>query len=117
MQDMIVLRAVLGGMAARYAAARKDATLFNALAASLKTMRAAADRDDEKAFFDEHWHFYEVIHAAANEFIFRSWKSLYGLNNIYVRRLGRPFLSLDSILLSHDCFFRLMQAEIGRAHV
>src|SRR3546814_10683184 len=59
MQDMIVLRAVLGGMAARYAAARKDATLFNALAASLKTMRAAADRDDEKAFFDEHWHFYE----------------------------------------------------------
>src|SRR3546814_20127312 len=50
------------------------------------------------------------IHAAANEFIFRSWKSLYGLNNIYVRRLGRPFLSLDSILLSHDCFFRLMQA-------
>src|SRR3546814_19616345 len=44
MQDMIVLRAVLGGMAARYAAARKDATLFNELAASLTTMRAAADR-------------------------------------------------------------------------
>lgn len=110
MQDMIVLRAVLGGMAARYAAQKQDAALFDELAASLKRMRAAADRDDEKAFFDEHWHFYEVMHAAANEFIFRSWKSLYGLNNIYVRRLGRPFLTLNTILQSHDCFFRMMQA-------
>src|SRR3546814_19612095 len=101
MQDMIVLRAVLGGMAARYAAARKDATLFNALAASLKTMRAAADRDDEKAFFDEHWHFYAVLHAPAKEFIFRSWKSPYGMKNLYVRPLGRRSPSLYSILLNH----------------
>lgn len=110
MQDMIILRAVLGGMAARYVTAKSDAAVYEKLAAPLAKMQAAADRDDEKTFFDGHWEFYEVLHRASNEFIFRSWQSLYGLINIYVRRLGRPYLPLHDILRDYVCFVEVLQS-------
>ena len=110
MQDMIILRAVLGGMAARYVTARADASVFRQLEAPLSKMRIAADRDDEKRFFDGHWEFYEVLHRASNAFIFRSWQSLYGLINIYVRRIGRPYLPLHDILRDYDTFVELLQS-------
>lgn len=110
MQDMIILRAMLGGMAARYAAANGDKQVFLRLSETLSKMKIAADRDDEKAFFDEHWRFYEILHRAANEFIFRSWQSLYGLINVYVRRLGRPYLTLHYILRDQECFVALLEA-------
>jgi DNA-binding GntR family transcriptional regulator len=110
MQDMIILRAMLGGMAARYVAAKGDVSVYEKLEAPLAKMRAAADRDDEKTFFDGHWEFYEILHQAANEFIFRSWQSLYGLINIYVRRLGRPYLPLHDILRDYDTFVDLLRS-------
>ncbi len=110
MQDMIILRAFLGGMAARYVRAKSNASVFELLVAPLEKMRAAADRNDEKTFFDGHWEFYEILHQASNEFIFRSWRSLYGLINIYVRRLGRPYLPLHDILRDYDTFVDLLQS-------
>ncbi len=110
MQDMIILRAVLGGMAARYVTAKGNASVFGRLVAHLERMRAVADRNDEKTFFDGHWEFYEILHEASNEFIFRSWQSLYGLINIYVRRLGRPYLPLHDILRDYDTFVELLQS-------
>ena len=110
MQDMIILRAVLGGMAARYVTANADASVFKRFEAPLAKMRTAADRNDEKRFFDGHWEFYEILHRAANEFIFRSWQSLYGLINIYVRRLGRPYLPLHDILRDYDTFVALLKS-------
>jgi DNA-binding GntR family transcriptional regulator len=110
MQDMIILRAVLGGMAARYVAAKGDASVVEALRAPIGKMRVAAGRNDEKAFFDGHWDFFEILHRASNEFIFRSWQSLYGLINIYVRRLGRPHLPLRNILRDYDVFVGILQS-------
>ncbi len=110
MQDMIILRAVLGGMAARYVAANNDASVIRRFEAPLAKMRAAAELNDEKTFFDGHWEFYEILHRAANEFIFRSWQSLYGLINIYVRRLGRPYLPLRDILRDYEVFVALLQS-------
>jgi DNA-binding GntR family transcriptional regulator len=110
MQDMIILRAVLGGMAARYVTAKANASVFELLVAPLEKMRAAADCNDEKTFFDGHWEFYEILHQASNEFIFRSWQSLYGLINIYVRRLGRPYLPLHDILRDYEAFVELLQS-------
>jgi DNA-binding GntR family transcriptional regulator len=110
MQDMIILRAVLGGMAARYVTAKGDPSVLERLEEPLEKMRAAADRDDEKTFFDGHWEFYEILHRASNEFIFRSWQSLYGLINIYVRRLGRPYIPLRDILRDYDTFIALLRS-------
>lgn len=110
MQDMIVLRAVLGGMAARYVTAKGDLELYDSLSIPLQKMREAADENDEQAFFDEHWIFYEIMHRGSNEFIFRSWQSLYGLINIYVRRLGRPYLPLHRILIDYECFAKLLRS-------
>ena len=110
MQDMIILRAVLGGMAARYIASRGDASVIEALRAPIGKMRAAAGRNDEQAFFDGHWDFFEILHRASNEFIFRSWQSLYGLINIYVRRLGRPHLPLRDILRDCNVFVQILQS-------
>lgn len=110
MQDMIVLRAVLGGMAARYVAASGDEALFDKLAASIEQMRDAVMRDDERAFFDHHWIFYETMYRAANAVLFRAWSSLHGLIDIYVRRLGRPHLPLVRIFVCYERFLALFRA-------
>lgn len=110
LQDMIVLRAMLGGLAARYVAAQADPSVCIKLSESLEKMRAAAKQTDEAAFFDEHWAFFEIMHRASNEFIFRSWQSLYGLVNIYVRRLGRPYVPLNRIITDCACFVRTFKA-------
>jgi DNA-binding GntR family transcriptional regulator len=110
MQDMIILRAVLGGMAARYVTAKGDASVYKKLELPLAKMRGAAENNDEKTFFDGHWEFYEILHRAANEFILRSWHSLYGLINIYVRRLGRPYLPLHDILHDYEIFVDLLRS-------
>lgn len=104
MQDMIVLRAVLSGMAARLVTASGDEALFAKLDAALDRMRAAAKRGDERAFFDHHWTYFETMCRATNVFLFRSWSSLHGLINIYVRRLGRPHLPLSRIITCLDRF-------------
>jgi DNA-binding GntR family transcriptional regulator len=109
LQDMITLRAVLGGLAARYVAANGDEAVIARLGEPLAKMRAAAARGDEKTFFDGHWEFYEVLSQASNEFIFRSWRSLYGLINIYVRRLGRPERPLKVILRHCETFLELLR--------
>ncbi len=110
MQDMIVMRGVLGGMVARYMAAGGDEAIFAKLAVSLGQMHRAADVDDERAFFDHHWAFYETMYRATNAVMFRNWSSLHGLIDIYVRRLGRPHLALTRIALCLECFLRLFRA-------
>lgn len=110
MQDMIVLRAMLGGMAARYVTFNGDEALFNKMAASLACMRSAARANDERAFFDQHWIFYELLYEAANSFLFRAWQSLHGLIDIYVRRLGRPHLPLSGILCCYERFLEIFRA-------
>ncbi|RVU35992.1 GntR family transcriptional regulator [Hwanghaeella grinnelliae] len=110
LQDMIIMRAVLGGMAGRYVTAKADASVFERLEESLEKMRAAVDRNDEKGFFDENWVFYDILHRASNEFIFRSWHSLYGLINIYVRRLGRPYVPLHATLRGYYTFVDLLKS-------
>ncbi|TDR90206.1 GntR family transcriptional regulator [Enterovirga rhinocerotis] len=110
MQDMIILRAMLGGMAARYVTAEADADLLQRLSASYSKMMIASEAGDERSFFDEHWRFYEILHRSANEFIYRSWKSLSGLINVYFRRMGREHLTQNLILRDIECFLKLFQA-------
>ena len=110
MEDMIVLRAVLGGMAARYAAACRDDALFAGLERALDGMRAAMAEGDERGFFDQHWVFYETVYRASSAVLFRAWSSLHGVFDIYVRRMGRPYLPLDRIL---RCYKRF--AEVFRS--
>jgi hypothetical protein len=107
---MIVLRAVLGGMAARYVAACRDERLFARLAQALRDMRLAMEAGDERRFFDGHWIFYETMYDATNPVLTKAWSSLHGLCDIYVRRMGRPHLPLARILLCYECFLSLFRA-------
>lgn len=102
MQDMIVLRAMLNGMAARYVAASGDPELLAQIDSALEGMRAAAEQRDEKAFFDAHWAFYETMYGATNAVLIKAWSSLHGLFDLYVRRVGRPYLPLDTLLRYHE---------------
>jgi DNA-binding GntR family transcriptional regulator len=110
MEDMIVLRAVLCGMAARYVAACQDDRLFAQLAQALCDMRRAMEKGDERRFFDEHWVFYETMYGATNAALTKAWSSLHGLCDIYVRRMGRPHLPLARILLCYESFLSLFRA-------
>lgn len=110
MQDMVVLRAVLGGMAARLATAAGDEAAFGRMEAAVEGMRKAAARQDERAFFDKHWAFNDAMYRAANIFLFRAWWSLHGLIDIYVRRLGRPHLPLPGIVICHERYLAIFRA-------
>lgn len=109
-EDMVVLRATLGGMAARYVAFRRDEAVFDRMARALDAMRAATAAGDEETFFDQHWVFYETMYRASNTVLYRAWSSLYGLFDIYVRRMGRPFLPLSRILLSYERFLDVFRS-------
>ena len=109
MQDMIVLRAILNGMAARYAASSRNQAMFTRFEAALDHMRAAVGADDEQAFFDGHWMFYEAMYDATNAVLVKAWSSLHGLFEIYVRRLGRPYLPLPVILRCYETFVDLFR--------
>lgn len=110
MEDMIVLRAVLSGMAARYVAACRDDRLFAQLAQALCDMRRAMEEGNERHFFDGHWVFYETMYGATNAVLTKAWSSLHGLCDIYVRRVGRPHLPLARILLCYEAFLSLFRA-------
>lgn len=110
MQDMIVLRAMLNGMAARYAAASRDPELFATFDRALADMRAATESDDEIAFFDAHWLFFETLFASSNTVLNKAWSSLHGLFDIYVRRMGRPFFPLPCLLAWCESFVALFRA-------
>jgi DNA-binding GntR family transcriptional regulator len=110
MEDMIVLRAVLGGMAARYVTASKDEALFADLERALEDMRAAAARNDESAFFDHHWTYYQSMYRATNAVLFRAWSSLHGLFDLYVRQMGRPHLPLSQIFGAYECFLAIFRS-------
>jgi GntR family transcriptional regulator, gluconate operon transcriptional repressor len=110
MQDMIVLRAVLNGMAARYATASNVLELFETFDRALTAMRAATENDDETAFFDAHWLFFETLFAASNAVLNKAWSSLHGLFDIYVRRMGRPFFPLPCLLAWCESFVALFRA-------
>lgn len=109
-EDMIVLRAMLGGMAARYVAFRQDACVFDRMAQAIEAMRAAMAADDEATFFDQHWVFYKTMYGASNTVLFRAWASLHGLFDIYVRRMGRPYLPLSRILLHYERFLDVFRS-------
>lgn len=110
MQEMIALRAVLSGMAARLVTANADAAVSERLATAVAGMRAAVAGDDERTFFDNHWAFYEAMYRSTNAFLFRAWASLHGLIDIYVRQLGRPYMPLSSILAHHERFIAAFEA-------
>lgn len=110
MQDMIVLRAMLNGMAARYAAASESGVLFNDFEAALERMRSAIDADDAVAFFDAHWMFFETMFAASNTVLNKAWSSLHGLFDIYVRRMGRPYLPLPFLLTCCERFLDVFRS-------
>ena len=110
MEDMIVLRAVLGGMAARYVTASRDEALFTELERALADMRAAVGKDDEDAFFDHHWTYYQSMYRATNAVLFRAWSSLHGLFDRYVRQMGRPHLPLSRIFGAYECFLTIFRS-------
>jgi DNA-binding GntR family transcriptional regulator len=109
-EDMIVLRAVLGGMAARYVTASKDEALFGELGRAIESMQAAVAAGDEGAFFDHHWTYYQAMYRATNAVLFRAWSSLHGIFDLYVRHMGRPFLPLPRILMAYECFLSIFRS-------
>jgi DNA-binding GntR family transcriptional regulator len=109
-QDMIVLRSMLNGMAARYAAASDNPALFKAFQDAIERMKVAIKADDEVAFFDAHWMFFETMFAASNPVLNKAWSSLHGIFDIYVRRLGRPYLPLTFLLTCCERFLAVFRS-------
>lgn len=119
MQEMIVLRSMLNGMAARYATTRQDAAFLANLDSAVAQMRKAEARADEVAFFDAHWRYYETLFAP-NAALHRAWSTLHGLIDLYIRRIGRPSLSLSLIRWNSERFvdlFRDGDADLAEAVV
>ena len=109
MQEMIVLRSMLNGMAARYTTASQDGAFLAKLDDAVAEMRAAEARNAETAFYAGHRRFYETLFAP-NAALKRAWSTLHGLIDIYLRRIGRPSISLSLIRWNSERFVDLFRA-------
>ncbi|TCH96014.1 GntR family transcriptional regulator [Roseococcus sp. SYP-B2431] len=114
--QMVVMRAMLEGLAARLVAARCTPSILAELAAQHQRIRVAALGDRTSEWRDEDWRFHEMVcRHSGNEFLLRSWLSMSNLVRLFLHR--HPAFEREgpegsqAVLLNHD---RLLGALASR---
>jgi DNA-binding GntR family transcriptional regulator len=106
--QMVVMRAVLEGLAARLVAARGTGQVIAALAAQHARIREAAAAGDTAAWREQDWRFHEMVcEASGNEFLLRSWRSISTLVRLFLRHHPAYERDAADVLHNHD---RLLDA-------
>jgi DNA-binding GntR family transcriptional regulator len=110
-EQMVVMRAVLEGLAARLVAANATADERRELRELHEQMQSAAEAHDEALWRETDWHFHERLCATAgNRFLLDTWRALSNVMRIYQR--GRPINGSPSELMQrHDAFIRALESQ------
>lgn len=111
LEQAIVMRALLEGMAARVATVAREPGQRKLLEAAVERMRAAARDGDSARLLAEHWTFHRaLVEGAGNQHLVAAWNSLRSLILLYRRRLGLHGVDSDHVLRVHDAFLMLFAA-------
>jgi len=100
--QMIVMRAMLEGLAARLVAARITPALAASLAAQHALIEESAAAGRTREWRDHDWRFHEMVcEAAGNEFLLRSWVSLSNLIRLFLHHHPAYERDAEDVLRNH----------------
>ncbi len=101
--QMVTMRAVLEGLAARLVAARRDPKMLGMLEAQHRSIREHADAGRTSEWRDQDWLFHEMVcRAADNEFLLRSWQSIGNLVRLFLHQHPAFELQAEEVLGNHE---------------
>ncbi len=88
MSEVLVMRAGLEGLAARFAATHNGGFILKTLSGIAKRMEVAARNDNLPLLFEYHWQFHETIcNASENEMLLNSWERYYTIMHMMLQSL------------------------------
>jgi DNA-binding GntR family transcriptional regulator len=100
--QMIVMRAMLEGLAARLVTARMTPALAAALAAQHRLIEEAAAAGMTREWRDHDWRFHEMVcEGAGNEFLLRSWTSISNLIRLFLHHHPAYERDAEDVLGNH----------------
>ncbi len=100
--QMIVMRAMLEGLAARLVTARMTPTMATALAAQHRLIEEAAAAGMTREWRDHDWRFHEMVcEGAGNEFLLRSWVSISNLIRLFLHHHPAYERDAEDVLHNH----------------
>jgi DNA-binding GntR family transcriptional regulator len=109
--QMIVMRAMLEGLAARLVTARMTPAMAAALAAQHRLIEEAAAAGMTREWRDHDWRFHEMVcEGAGNEFLLRSWTSISNLIRLFLHHHPAYERDAGDVLQNH---LRMLDALRG----
>jgi DNA-binding GntR family transcriptional regulator len=100
--QMIVMRAMLEGLAARLVTARMTPAMAAALAAQHRLIEEAAAAGMTREWRDHDWRFHEMVcEGAGNEFLLRSWTSISNLIRLFLHHHPAYERDAEDVLGNH----------------
>ncbi len=100
--QMIVMRAMLEGLAARLVTARMTPAMAAALTAQHRLIEEAAAAGMTREWRDHDWRFHEMVcEGAGNEFLLRSWTSISNLIRLFLHHHPAYERDAEDVLHNH----------------
>jgi len=100
--QMIVMRAMLEGLAARLVTARMTPAMAAALAEQHRLIEEAAAAGRTREWRDHDWRFHEMVcEGAGNEFLLRSWVSISNLIRLFLHHHPAYERDAEDVLHNH----------------
>lgn len=101
--QMVTMRAVLEGLAARLVAARRNPEMLRILQAQHQRICESAAAGRTREWRDQDWKFHELVClAAGNEFVLRSWQSIGNLVRLFLYQHPAYELQAEDVLANHE---------------
>lgn len=101
--NMVAMRAVLEGLAARQVAERRTPEMIQLLTSLHSELKRAASSGDTSTWRDLSWRFHETICVlSGNAFLLRAWQSISNLVRLFLHTHPDFERDIPSVLRNHD---------------
>jgi DNA-binding GntR family transcriptional regulator len=109
--QMIALRAVLEGLAARLVAAQQSPDVIAQLTEIHAGIEEAARKGQTRRWRDLDWKFHETIcRCSGNDFLFQAWQSISSLVRMYLHRQAAFERDVPGVLANHVAFLAAIRS-------
>jgi len=101
--DMVIMRGVLEGLAAWLVATRREPRSLDALAGTVRAMRAAARRGDGERMRQLGWEFHEgVCRASGNQSLLKSWHMIHDGISVVMSPSNASYRDMEELVGRHE---------------
>ena len=110
--QMVAVRAMLEGLAARLVAVHATQTMIEQLERLHRRIEITARAGETSEWRDLDWSFHELVCTfSRNTFLLASWRSISNLVRIYLHQHPSYVTNIESILANHELFMSAIRSK------